>query len=174
MNKFEGTFQHPVIICKHQLEILNFQELARNLSNRLDLNIEMYTHANSNFYINIICIDGIVEKAQLKEIKSTLLPEIRYEFKSNDVVLIIYGDFIEIVFELTIDYFHLLELNEKDELKEIKLFKTLFKQLQLLGIDEILFGIFDEFELGENVKFNWENAYQTMLKCENYFEVAFR
>ena len=170
MNKFEDTFQHPFIVCKHELDISNFEDFAIFLSNRLGINIEMHNSDNSNSYIKTIGIDGIAETLKLKEKKSSLIPEIRYELRSDDVVLIIYNDFIEIVFELTIDYFHLLELNKKEELKKIELFKTLFKQLQLLGIDEIHFVVFDEFELGDNLKYYWKNVYQTMLKCENYFK----
>lgn len=172
MNKFEDTFQHPFIVCKHQLNISNFEDFAIFLSNRLGINIEMHNSDNSNSYIKTIGIDGIAETLKLKEKKSSLISEIRYELRSDDVVLIIYSDFIEIVFELTIDYFHLLELNKKEELKKIELFKTLFNQLKSLGIEEVHFGVFDEFEKDEGFTYCWKNIYRIMSKYENYFKVA--
>ncbi|WP_341966263.1 hypothetical protein [Flavobacterium psychrophilum] len=57
MNKFEDTFQHPFIVCKHELDISNFEDFAIFLSNRLGLNIEMHNSDNSNSYIKTIGID---------------------------------------------------------------------------------------------------------------------
>uniref|UniRef100_UPI0031391201 hypothetical protein n=1 Tax=Flavobacterium psychrophilum TaxID=96345 RepID=UPI0031391201 len=122
-------------------------------------------------FIKGLKYDGILEILKLKEKKSSMIPEIRYELRSNDIVLIIYGDFIEIVFELTLDYFHLLELNKKNELKEIELFKTFFNQLKSLGIDEVHFGIFAEFEKDEGFTYCWKNIYRIMSKYDNYFKL---
>ena len=89
----------------------------------------------------------------------------------NDLILFIYDDLIEINLDLTIDYFHLLELNEKVEIKEINLFKTFFNQLKSLGIDEVHFGIFDEFEKDAGFNYCWKNIYRIMSKYDNYFKL---
>ncbi|SNB20890.1 hypothetical protein KU06112801_830008 [Flavobacterium psychrophilum] len=37
MNKFEGIYQHPSIVCKHQLDIKDIEKLAA----LMNLNIEI-------------------------------------------------------------------------------------------------------------------------------------
>ena len=168
MNKFEGTYQHPLIVCTHQLDISYIETFGEELSNKLQLNVEM----NDDFLIKKTIYHNVATKnAQLRVIHSVIIPAIRYHLRFDEVLLIIYDDIFEIKFDITLDYFHLLRLYERNELKKIQLFETFFKQLKSLGIDEVHFGIFAEFEKDEGVSYCWENIYRIMTKCENYFKL---
>lgn len=170
MDTFEDTFQDPVIVCAHNLNISNFDSFANQLANSLILNTEMRNHKNS--YLKTIYYKSVINKAQLIEKKSSVLPDMRYELVLKDVSLIFYDDFIEISISFDLDYFHLLQLYQKNELKKIILFNTLFNQLKLLGIEEVHFGIFAESANGEDFKYCWKNIFQDLSNSHNHFQLA--
>lgn len=170
MNKFKDTYQHPLIVFKHNLNTKNIEKLGKNLSDSLKLNIEIDDKKSSiNKVISNPTGNGY---ARLILMKSLILPEKKYHLQLDEIVLFIFEDFIEIKFDITLDFFHLLQLNENNELKEIVLIETFFKQLKSLGIDEVHFGIFAEFEKDDSFTYCWENIYRIMSKYENYFKVA--
>lgn len=169
MNKFRDTYQHPLIVCKHNLNIKNIEKLGKNLSDSLKLNIEIDDKESSiNKVITNPTENGY---ARLVSIKCLILPEKKYHLQLDEVVLFIFEDFIEIKFDITLDYFHLLQLNENNELKKIVLIETFFKQLKSLGIYEVHFGVFAEFEKDEGFTYCWKNIYRIMSKYENYFKI---
>ena len=169
MNKFKDTYQHPLIVCQHNLNIKNIEKLGKNLSTFLKLNIEIDDKKSSiNKSINNPTGNGY---ARLILMKSLILPEKKFHLQLNEKVLFIFVNFIEIKFDITLDYFHLLELNEKKELKKIVLIETFFNQLKSLGIDEVHFGVFAEFEKDEDFTYCWNNIYRILFKYDNYFKV---
>lgn len=171
MDTFEDTFQHPVIVCAHNLNISDFDSFANQLVNGLTLHVEMQNHKNS--YLKTIYNSDAIDKVQLIEKKSSILPDMRYELVLNDVSLIFYDDFIEISISYDLDYYHLLQLYQKNELKTIFFFNTLFNKLKLLGIEEVHFGIFSEAANGEDFKYCWENIFQDLTNSHNHFHLAF-
>jgi hypothetical protein len=170
MDTFEDAFQHPVIVCAHNLDVSVFEYFASQLANRLILNVEMQNHKNS--YLKTIHNTFAINKAQLIEKKSSVLPAMRYELVLNDVSLIFYDDFIEISISFDLDYYHLLQLYQKNELKTIFFFNTLFNQLKLLGIEEVHFGIFSEAANGEYFKYCWENIFQDLINNHKHFKLT--
>ncbi|EKT4549192.1 hypothetical protein JE952_000802 [Flavobacterium psychrophilum] len=92
---------------------------------------------------------------------SLILAEKKFHLQLDEKVLFIFGDFIEIKFDITLDYFHLLHLNE---LKKIELLETFFKQLKSLGIDEVHFSVFAEFEKDEGFTYCWKNIFRIISK----------
>lgn len=172
MDTFEDTFQHPVIVCAHNLDVSDFDSLASQLANRLTLNVEMQNHKNCD--LKTIYNSNAIDKVQLIEKKSSILPDMRYELVLNEVSLIFYDDFIEICITFELDYYHLLKLYQKNELKTIIFFNTLFNQLKLLGIEEVHFGIFVESANGKNFKYCWENIFQNLLSSLNYFKLTLK
>lgn len=170
MDTFEDTFQDPVIVCAHNLDVSDFEYFASQLANRLILNIEMQNHKNS--YLKTIYNSDSIDKVQLIEKKSSVLPVMRYELVLNEVSLIFYDDFIEICITFELDYYHLLPLYQKNELKTIFFFNTLFNQLKLLGIEEVHFGIFSEAANGEDFKYCWENIFQDLVNNHNHFKLT--
>ena len=170
MDTFEDTFQHPVIVCAHNLDVSDFDSLASQLANSLALNIEMQNHKNS--YLKTKSYTNATNKATLIERKSTLISNMKYELVLSEISLIFYDDFIEINISFDLDYFHLLQLYQKNELKKIILFNTLFNQLKLLGIEEVHFGIFAESANGEDFKYCWKNIFQDLSNSHNHFQLA--
>ena len=169
MSKFEGTYQHPLIVCKHNLNIKSIEKLGEDLSNLLNFNIEIDDKKSS---INKVIHNPIGNgNARLIKMQSLILPEKKFHLQLDEIVLFIFGDFLEIKFDITLDYFHLLHLNERNELKKIELLETFFKQLKLLGIDEVHFSIFAEFEKDEGFTYCWKNIYRIMSKYDNYFKL---
>jgi hypothetical protein len=67
MDIFEDTFQDPVIVCAHNLDVSVFEYFASQLANSLILNIEMQNHKNS--YLKTIYYKSAI-KAQLSERKN--------------------------------------------------------------------------------------------------------
>ena len=170
MDTFEDAFQHPVIVCAHNLDVSVFEYFASQLANRLTLNVEMQNHKNS--YLKTIHDTFTINKAQLIEKKSSILPDMRYELVLNDVSLIFYDDFIEISISFDLDYYHLLQLYQKNELRTIFFFNILFNQLKLLGIEEVHFGIFSEAANGEDFKYCWGNIFQDLINNHNHFKLT--
>ena len=169
MDTFEDTFQDPVIVCTHNLNISDFDSFANQLVNGLTLNVEMQNHKNS--YLKTIYNSDAIYKVQLIEKKSSILPDMRYELVLNEVSLIFYDDFIEICISFELDYYHLLQLYQKNELKTIFFFNTLFNQLKLLGIEEVHFGIFSEAANGQDFKYCWGNIFQDLINNHNHFKL---
>ena len=85
------------------------------------------------------------------------------------MTLVIYEDFIEFNFGFTLDYFHLFQLHQENKLKSILFFQNLFNQLKSLGVNELHFGVFSDFNLGNNLNYTWKNVFSEMSKKTNYF-----
>jgi hypothetical protein len=169
MNKFEGTYQHPLIVCKHELDLSDIEILGKQLSKELNLTIEIDDNLLSKKRIyNPI---GIGNEASLTAVKSLLIPEMQYNLHLDEVALFIFTDFIEVKFDIPLDYFHLSELNNRKELLEIELLKRFFSQLKAIGINEVHFGIFAEFEKDEDFTYCWKNICRILSKYENYFKL---
>ena len=84
---------------------------------------------------------------------------------------IIYEDFIEISIEITLDYFHLIQLYNENQLLKIEPFKTIFNQLKIIDINEIHFFVFDEFRIGQNKNYCWENVISAINKSDKKFVI---
>ena len=170
MNKFEGTYQHPLIVCKHELDFSDIEILGQQLSKQLKLTIEI--DDNLFFKKRIYNPIGSGNEARLTAVKSLLIPEMQFNLHLDEVTLFIFTDFIEIKFDIPLDYFHLSELNNRKDLLEIELLKTFFSQLKAIGINEVHFGIFAEFEKDEDFTYCWKKIYRILSKYENYFKLA--
>ena len=163
-----NEFKHPFIVCRHRLKIKDIEQLAKELALKLNLKVTAefedrfkitYENPRSEGFVTII------------ERKSGLIPQIRYELRFNDFRIIIYEDFFEIVFNFEIDFFHILDLYHKNQLKEITFFKDFFNLLSLLGISEIYIGIFKEFGKGKKIKYTWRNVFRELSKKSETFKV---
>lgn len=170
MNKFEDTYQHPLIVCKHELNISDIETLGGFLSKKLKLTIEI----DDKLFFKKRIYNSIGRgEARLVAVKSLLIPEKKFHLQLDEIVLFIFTDFIEIKFDIPLDYFHLFDLYNRNELLEIKLLKTFFGHLNSLGIDEIHFGIFGEFEKDEAFTYCWKEIYRIISKYNNYFTLKF-
>jgi hypothetical protein len=168
MNKFEDTYQHPLIVCKHDLDLLDIETLGEFLSKQMKLTIEI----DDKVFLKKRIYNAIgTGEASLIAVKSLLISEKRYDLILDGIQLFIYVDFIEVQFDITLDYFHLSDLNKRNELNEIDLFKTFFIQIKSIGIDEVHFGVFDEFEKDEGFTYCWNNIYRIISKYDNYFKL---
>lgn len=163
-----NEFKHPFIVCRHRLKIKNFEQLAKELALKLNLKVTAefedrfkITYENSKPEGSLTIIDR----------KSRLIPQMKYELRFNDFKIIIYEDLFEIVFNLEIDFFHILYLHQKNQLKEVALFKDFFKLLLSLGISEIYIGVFEEFGKDKKIKYTWKNVFRELSKTSQTFKV---
>ena len=171
MDNIEETYQHPAISCTHQFDLSDFEALAIYLSQQLHLTVEMI-YERSHFLCNkTIHFHEDAEKCHLITRKSSLIPEIKYELVLNEFRFIIYEDFIEVTVEITIDYFHILQLHKQNLLLKIEPFQTILKQLKILGIPTIYFCVFEEFKLGLKENYCWKNVLSATKKCSYNFEL---
>lgn len=171
MTNLEETYQHPSIACIHQLDLSDYKGLAAYLSQQLHLTIEMSSDCSPILYTKAIPFQDGFEKCRLVERKGSLIPELKFEFIQNEFRLIIYEDFIEVSVEITIDYFHILQLHQENQLIKIEPFQTIFNQLKILGISVIYFCVFEEFRLGEKENYCWKNVLLATKRCSNHFEL---
>ena len=100
-----------------------------------------------------------------------MIPELKFELVQNEFRLIIYEDFIEVAVKITIDYFHILQLYQENQLLKIEPFQTIFNQLKILGITTINFCVFEEFRLLEKEKYCWRNVLSATKRCSSNFEL---
>lgn len=165
-----NDFTHPFIVCRHRLKVKNFEHLAKELAVKLNLKLtaEYYsrfkiTYENPNYS----------NEARLIEKKSTLIAQLKYHLIINDFTLIVYEDFFEILVNFDVDYYQLLELHQKDEMKRVDFFTDLFQLLHLLGVSEIYVGIFKEFGKDKKIKYTWRNVSREVLKSVDTFRINF-
>lgn len=170
-SNFEDSFQHPFIFCKHNLDISNSDDFAQELSKKLKLNIEIHNSSNQNSYLYTTSTNKHYQLAQLKKRNSLLIPDIKYELTIDDIVFIIFEDFIEINTNLTLDYFHLLQLKKEEKLTEIDIFEAIFNYINALGEKQVIFCIFDELNIHENFHFSWINIQLALKKCNYHFQL---
>ncbi len=171
MNNLEEPYQHPAITCKHKLDVSDFEALASDLSNRLHLNIEIHFDSSALLQNKTIRIDGVTQKGILTETYHSYIPESVCVLQLKEVKFVIYEDFIEISTGITLDYFHLLQLNQEKQLIKIEFFKSIFNHLKALEIDQVHFCVFNEFKLSENSNYCWRNVKSAILNCKNHFVI---
>ncbi|MDD2986793.1 hypothetical protein [Flavobacterium sp.] len=169
MSKAEPNFEHPLIVCNHKLNLSNFDNFANELSTRLNLTIEM--HDSSYSYLKTITNENEMGTGRLIIRKSLLIPDIRYELNHEEVLYIIYNDFIEIKFDFEVDYFHLKELTEQNKLESIKFFDSFFNLLKSIGVKELHFGIFNEFMKTTSIKYKWDTIFHELKNNHEYFKI---
>ena len=171
MNNLEETYQHPAISCPHKLDLSDFEGLATYLSKQLHLTIEMCFDKSPILYNKTIHFQDSFEKCRLIERKSSLIPELKFELVQNEFRFIIYKDFIEVAVKITIDYFHIIQLNQENQLLKIEPFQTIIKQLKILGVPTIYFCVFKEFKLREKENYCWKNVISANKRCSSNFEL---
>ena len=163
-----NDFTHPFIVCRHRLKVKNFEQLAKELA--IKLNLKLTAEYLSRFkitYENPNCSND----ARLIEKKSTLIPQLKYHLIINDFTLFVYDDFFEILVNFDVDYYQLLVLHKKDEMKRIDFLINLFQLLHLLGVSEIYVGIFNEFGKDKKIKYTWRNISREVSKSNNTFKI---
>ena len=163
-----NEFKHPFIVCRHRLKIKNLEQLAKELA--LKLNLKVTAEFEDRFKITYENPrpEGSVT---IIERKSRLIPQMKYELRFTDFKTIIYEDFFEIVFKFEIDFFHILDLHQKNQLKEVAFFKEIFKLLLSLGISEIYIGVFEEFGKDKKIKYTWRNVFKELSKKPHTFKL---
>lgn len=153
-------FQHPFIVCHHKLKLTSLEQLGRHLA------------VKSNLTIQIVNEDGFkitfeppksIYSSKLKISSSSSIPQLKFELLLNDFRLIFFEDFIEILMNFKVDYYHLLDLHKRNELKEFMFFVNFFEILNSFGVKEIYIGIFEEFGNGKKFKYKWKNVVKEII-----------
>lgn len=163
-----NNFKHPFIVCRHRLKIKNLEQFAKGLA--LKLNLKVTAEFEDRFKITY---QNPKPEGSLTiiERKSRLIPQMKYELRFNDFKIIIYEDFFEIVFNFEIDFFHILDLHQKNQLKEIAFFKDFFNLLSLISIQEIYIGVFEEFGKDKKIKYTWRTVFTELSQTSQTFKV---
>ena len=163
-----NEFKHPFIVCRHRLKIKNLEQLAKEFA--LKLNLKVTAEFEDRFKITY---ENPKPEGSLTiiERKSRLIPQMKYELRFSDFKIIIYEDFFEIVFKFEIDFFHILDLHQKNQLKEVAFFKDFFNLLSLISISEIYIGVFEEFGKDKKIKYTWRNVFRELSKISQTFKV---
>ena len=158
-------FQHPIIVGAHKLKLSNLEQLAKDLALKLNAKIEIESKEE---LIITFKTKNPIYTGRLIQKNFNLIPQLKYQLNLDDFKLIIYEDFIEILFLFDVDYFHLYDLSKKDELKKIDTFHKTFAILNILGVKEICIGIFDEFGKGKEIKHKWKNVLKEIITHQHF------
>ena len=108
-------FKHPIIVGAHKLKLSNLEQLAKDLALKLNAKIEIESKEE---LIITFKTKNPIYTGRLIQKNFNLIPQLKYQLNLDDFKLIIYEDFIEILFLFDVDYFHLYDLSKKDELKK--------------------------------------------------------
>ena len=158
-------FKHPIIVGAHKLKLSNLEQLAKDFAIKLNAKIEIES-------IDELTITFESKKpiytGQLIQKNFNLIPQLKYQLNLDEFKLIIYEDFIEILFLFDVDYIHLYDLSKKDELKKIDTFYRTFAILNILGVIEIFLGVFDEFGKGKEIKHKWKNVLKEITALHHF------
>ena len=158
-------FKHPIIVGAHKLKLSNLEQLAKDFAIKLNAKIEIES-------IDELTITFESKKpiytGQLIQKNFNLIPQLKYQLNLEEFKLIIYEDFVEILFLFDVDYFHLYDLSKKDELKKIDTFLRTFAILNILGVIEICIGVFDEFGNGKKIKYKWKNILKEIITHQHF------
>lgn len=158
-------FKHPFIVGAHKLKLTNLEQLAKDLAIKLNATVEIESKEGL-----IITFESKkpINAGRLIQRNSKFMPQLKYELILEEFKLIIYEDFIEILFLFDVDYFHLYDLSTKDELKKIDTFHRSFAILNILGVKEICIGVFDEFGNGKKIKYKWKNVLKETTSLRHF------
>lgn len=171
MDSNEISFQHPLIVCNHSLDISDFENLGKQLSELLTSNVNMIYSEKSNTFDKIIIYQDSTNTVSFSESYSLLISEMKFYLKFKEFKFIIYADFFEIKFDINMDYFHLKQLNEQENLLKIRYFEMFFNALSSLDIQEVYIGVFKEFKKPPNTIYCWEIVEHGIQKNANYFKI---
>ena len=161
-------FQHPIIVCTHNLNFSSLEELARQLAIESKLTIQIENE------------DGLkitfeppkpIFSSELKINRLSIIPELKYKLFTANYKLYLFAEFIEIKFTIDIDYYHLLDLYKRDEIQEFKFFQNFFDLLKTFGATEIYFGIFEEFNDKLPLIYKWKHVTEKISRS-NYFKLT--
>ena len=158
-------FKNPFIVGAHKLKLSNLEQLAKDLA--LKLNATIKIESNEGLIITFESKKP-VNTGRLIQKNSKFMPYLKYELILEEFILIIYEDFIEILFLFDVDYFHLYELSKKDELKKIDTFHRSFAILNILGVKEICLGVLDEFGIEKKIKYKWKNVLKEIITLRHF------
>ncbi|MDD3005004.1 hypothetical protein [Flavobacterium sp.] len=158
-------FKHPIIVGAHKLKLSNLEQLAKDLALKLNAKIEIESKEEL-----IITFESKkpIYTGRLIQKNFNLIPQFKYQLNLNEFKLMIYEDFIEILFLFEVDYFHLYDLSTKEELKKIDTFHKTFTILNILGVREIFVGIFEEFGKGKELKYKWKNVLKEINTLQHF------
>ena len=163
-----NDFPHPFIFCRHRLKVKNFEQLAKELAVKLNLKLTAEYHSRFKItYEN----PNYSNEARLIEKKSNLIPQLKYHLIINDFTAFVYKDFFEILVNFDVNYYQLLVLHKKDEMKRIDFLINLFQLLHLLGVSEIYVGIFNEFGKDKKIKYACRNVFEKISSLPQHFKV---
>ena len=158
-------FKNPFIVGAHKLKLSNLEQLAKDLAIKLNATVEI--ESNEGLIITFESKKPIYT-GRLIQKNFNLIPQLKYQLNLEEFKLIIYEDFVEILFLFDVDYFHLYDLSKKDELKKIDTFLRTFAILNILGVIEICIGVFDEFGNGKKIKYKWKNILKEIITHQHF------
>lgn len=166
------------IISKHNLDCSTLENLANDIANRLDCNIEYGQYQNENGKHHYVAL-GTVEVKE-NGIMSTLYDLRNKENSNSNFVLelgeeakVIYGDFIEFMPAWEEQYNYALNIFNDNGFVSDSVYSRIFEEFQKLGADKV-YIIKDTFtpELAIPENTTMEAYLKQVQKETAFFEVV--
>lgn len=165
----DKPFEHPLIVCEHDLDTSDIEILGYLLAAKLKRNIEVCYGKNSILKDKMINYENSNRELILRESNSLIIPEMKYILKFDDVSFFIYDGFFEIKFDFELDYHYLKILKDENQLLNTNYLMCFFEDLKSLQIKELHFSIFKEFKKERNEEFCWEVVSRAIKASEYNF-----
>jgi hypothetical protein len=166
MEKREFDFDEPIIFCSHNLELSNSKKLAKELSTRLGVNI------------NILKLGGeVTETIKIPNATSTknlyrLSPKydkfFKYALELGDEAHLIAHDYLQYVLPANVDYLKLIEAL-KDQTEDNDDGFDCIEDLKKFGATEVHINNIQEVNLTDNDKKDWSNVLKVLTNAKSHY-----
>lgn len=165
------------IISKHNLDCRSLENLAKDISNRLDCNIEYGNYQVNNGNREFIQFGDII--VNTNEVKATLYDmtndnysDFNYVLELGEEAKLIFNHLIQLLPPWEVDFDEVFNKYNADVFEEDSYYKSVFEELKTLGADKICF-IKDTFkpELTVTAKSTAEKYWESLRTKATFFEI---
>ncbi|MES2239407.1 MAG: hypothetical protein V4497_04030 [Bacteroidota bacterium] len=166
------------IISKHNLDCSTLENLANDIANRLNCNIEYGQYQNENGKHNYVALGTVEVKengimSTLYDLRNNKNSDYNFVLELGEEAKVIYKDFVEFMPAWEEQYENVASINNKNGLANNSLYNRIFDELQKLGAD-IVYFIKDAYTpalaIPENAIF--DNYLTTVQQNATFFEVV--
>lgn len=166
------------IISKHNLDCSTLENLANDIANRLNCNIEYGQYQNENGKHNYAALGTVEVKengiiSTLYDLRNNKNSDYNFVLELGEEAKVIYKDFIDFMPAWMEQYDHALNIFNDNGFINESLYSGVFDELQKLGADKVYF-IKDAFTPALTIPENstLESYLKIIQKETTFFEVV--
>lgn len=166
MENREFDFDEPLIFCSHNLDLSSSKKLAKELSARLGVNINIVKLdgeesntikiPNATITRNLICLSPKYDKF------------FKYALELGDEAHLIANDYLEYILPASVDYLKVIEYL-KDETESNDDEENSINELKKFGASEVHINNINEINLNDEDKKDWSTILKVLTNAKNHY-----